>query len=239
MTALEVYNFLKNSGKFSDLIFGEPNSNVRYSPFAEIKYIINKSEYTIFVTNEYQYSFFRCHPFTDIKGLEFVILNDFCEEKTIISNFKRLLKKIIKLDIYIQNREIDKIVIKDIINNHIKKTYNLNVDLTYGYLSKLFKNYMTIKFSPKNITSRIKRKPLYQQVSYNKKLFDTSLEHYSKYDIWVFFNNNNSHVALNLYYDGESKKLLSIAKNESYQPFSNDITKIIRKEKLIKLMNDD
>jgi len=236
MTSLEVYNILRNSGKFPNLIFGETNSNVRYSSFAEIKYIINESEYIISVTDDYKFSFFNCHPFSDIKELEFTIINDFCVEKKIISSFKTFLKKIIKLDIYIQKREIDKIGIKDTINNYIKKTYNHYDDLKYNDFSVrgFHSDYITIQFSSKNSILRINSKK-----TYNDKLFDTSLEHYSRYNISVFLNNNNSNILLQLYYDGESKKLALISKIETNKTFSNDITKIIRKEKLIKLMTDD
>jgi len=239
MTALDIYDILRYSGKFTHLKFSDVDLQAKYEPFAEIKYYINKEEYTIYLTDSFRYVILSCTPYSDIKSLDLYIFNSVYNfnhsiknVNSIISKFKTLLEKINKLDIHIQNRNIDKISLKTIINNYIKKTYDIDEELTFYMSTTLNKNHMTINFPSLN-------KRITNGNSYNNNLFNTSKEKYSNYIIDAHFKKNFSTITLNFYYDGELKKLYSTGKFESYQPLKNDITKIIRKEKLINLMTNE
>ena len=240
MTEFDLYNCLKNSGKFTDLIFSEINSEVKYTPFAEIIYYINKEKYIIYLTSTMSYFFISCHPINEIKSLDmYVYKNEFNDLKRIISKFKLLLKKIDKLNTFVQNKKNDEILLYPIINGYIKKIYNFDIDLEY-YYSGISKNYIKFKFSTSKY--KLNNKIIIHKsnrINKNFKLFDTSKEDCAVYIINAYFNTNNANVNLLFHYDNKIKQLILINKYELYKSKQNDITSIIRKEKLINLMIND
>lgn len=236
MTAFDIYEGLRLSGKFPDLTFNIINLQAKYTEFAEIKYHVNNSEYRIRVMDSFHSAEFICQPESDIRSINLCIVNCINETQinnSMISKFKRLLTKIDKLDIHLKNREIDKIILLPIINDYVTKNYNFNYNLCF-YIPGLIRNYITIKSSPLIRIVRIRNRN-----QHNNSLFNTSKETYAKYTICVFIRTLDSNICLTFNYDGNLKTLVLINKSEAFVQFKNDITKIIRKEKLINLMTND
>ena len=152
-------------------------------------------------------------------------------EKKVLYTFGKLIKNINKLDSLLLKKEDIINKIKPIIVSILKKEYDFDSflpDLIFG------EDNFKVKFP--NSTKFYRRRS--KSTSYNIEIEDPDK---ISYDITYRINERNLYVALHFNYSSISNKLILIKKEESYKNRSKDVTKIIRSEKLKKLMltNED
>lgn len=212
----EIFDILKRSKKYS-------KSNFRYDynsyyDINTITYFIKNREYQIYITsdNEHNYYFKYDNFEMSIKSISVKISKNF-SEKSIINNFSKFIKYINKLDTLII--KIDEILSKSkpIIKSYIKNEYNIQTDDC---------NIRIVL--PK--TSRI----IYKK--YKTTNFDVVIEDFNKinYDIYAVIKQDKIQYNFDFRYYSDNK-LSIIRRDINYRDLSNDITKIIRSEKLKKI----
>lgn len=165
----------------------------------------------------------------NLKGFKITILNYYkATEKEILFKFKLLLRYIKKLDFFISNKnEIEK-KIKPIIISYIKKEYNVDIDFLNDEQLQL-RSFLKVSFPVITKYVRNKGSKTFFFDFKKQKIKDKNIT-YQIYVRFYIINSKLSKVTFTMEYKDE--KITLIGKDEYYYNELEDITKIIRSEKL-------
>ena len=212
----EIIDVIKNSKKYS-------TSNFEYDIVGNISYTIGNCKYLFqFQSDGKRVGFLHVPIYRlGIEPISVNLLRYQATEAKVLSKFDELIRTIKKLDTFLSIRENDINKIQPIIENYIKKEYEID---------STDKIVITVKF-PQTVYKIGKK---YRKTSFNIKkekirniIYDVSVT-----NIDTFFS-----ISLFLIYNNDTGKLTLKNKYESYTPGKKDITKIIRSEKLKRLMS--
>lgn len=204
------FNILKNFSNYVSILVNEKEYRVPIKLGAESLSFVYDDDYSL-----------------HLKGFKITILNYKATEKEILFKFKTLLGYIKKLDFFISNKnEIEK-KIKPIIISYIKKEYNVDIDFLND---EQLQSRSFLKVSFPVITKYVRNKGS-KTIFFDfkkQKIKDKNIA-YQIYVRFYIINSKLSEVTFTMEYKDE--KITLIGKDEYYNELE-DITKIIRSEKL-------
>lgn len=213
----EIVDIIKKSSKFSKL-------NLEFNDYNDyIIFNINDKSYKIeLFYNNGKYSFYYHDNKLGISPIEikFNRINNgsYVTEDKILSKFGEEIRAIQRLHEMCLIRKKDSEKVANLIRTYIKKEYQTDADFNY------------IRFSfPETFykQGRIYRKRNFDFIK-EKKIRNV------KYEIVVFLKEDYRTIRLSLNYDNSIDKLTLTYKYENFE--NKDITKIIRSQKLKKIM---
>jgi phage-related protein len=218
MNKEEIIQVLKSHKKYS--------SNFRFEE-DYIYFNIGGVEYKIDIWDNWKkFTFNFSYSKYSVKGIQAAFEKDKATNKRILSKFREVVKAISTLDVFLKKREEYLKKIEPAILSYIKEQFYLE-EIQFDNMN----NTLRMNF-PK--TSFIRRD------RYKSSNFDPSKEKIGNklvFDIFVTLKNvGYYYIDLNFVFRTDTNKLTLTSKNESYRALSKDITKIIRGEKLKKLM---
>ena len=158
------------------------------------------------------------------QGINFNISKRCKNPETVVRNFKKMLKGIDKVRYFINKLEYDTDKFTPRIQSYIKNNYDIDINLENNQPSNnLSVNFCDsiLKYRKKNITIG----------------FNFLIEKYANYNIYVTVKDINFDMSLQLMYYSNNDELILVSKCDTYKNLSNDITKIIRCERLKKINN--
>jgi len=217
MTYIEIANIILTHKSLSKL------NLKRFDGSVDIIYTLNDTEYNIRLLeklNKVSLIYYNRHK--DISNINIDIHKRCTQPESVVRNFKKMIKCIHKFDIFKKEVEDDNKIIIDYIASYVKNKYNFDI---LNVLSS--RNYFSVSLCKTGL-SYIKT------VSYG---FNFLKEKTRNYDINVKIFDKNTEVHLHFCYDSTSNNFVLMSISEAYVDFSNDITKIIRCEKLKNIIN--
>jgi hypothetical protein len=225
MNISEVISIIKNHKKYSNFEFCNDYSSIH------VIYKIKEKEYKIDIIETLKKISFY-YPIIDINGSSIhIIFNKNVRCDTVLSKFRKIIKSIDLLDIVRRKREEFLAIIKPAIQNYIKKEFLIE----YNFDTTSKKDF-SLQY-PRTVIAKGKR-----MLSSEFDITKETIESVNKliYDMYVVFYIGNTTNCLYLRFDSEKNKLTLSQKSVVYDDY-NDITKIIRSEKLkmLMLINDE
>lgn len=207
------FNILKNFSSYVSITVNEKEYRIPIKLDTESLSFVHDDDYSL-----------------HLKGFKITILNYKATEKEILFKFKLLLRYIKKLDFFISNKnEIEK-KIKPIIISYIKKEYNVDINFLNEDQLQLRTAGSFLKVSFPVITKYVRNKGS-KTIFFDfkkQKIKDKNIA-YQIYVRFYIINSKLSEVTFTMEYKDE--KITLIGKDEYYNELE-DITKIIRSEKL-------
>lgn len=217
MDKQEIFEILKSQKKYSSsCVFEEEN----------IFYTINGNRYQIEIWDRYsKLTFYFRYSKYNVREVQIGLVKEKANRKNVLSKFREIINSINKLDFFLKKREEYVNKIQPIILSYIKEQYYLN-DIVFDGTNNIFR----MNF-PK--TSILKRR------RYRTTSFDTTVEKIDKNFIFephVEIKDSGYNINFCFTFKTETNKLTLTSVEENYRNIGKDITKIIRGEKLRKLI---
>ena len=210
MRTSEIIDIIKNCKHFLPLIM-EINENW-------FSYKIGKKKYILEITDDWKYFVFDSGLFKhNIKNIRVSISKKYATEKSVLSKFREVLRRINKFHQIICNKEEHIKKIEPIIKSYIKTNYFIETDL--------------------NLNVNFPKSHYLVNGRYRTTAFDTNKENPEnvKYSIFIVVTENKDDYHFQFQFNVKQKKLILLKKLVNYY-IAKDVTKIIRSEKLKNLM---
>lgn len=156
------------------------------------------------------------------QGVIFTISKRSKTQETIVRNFKKIIKGIGRVQYFIKKLEYDTDKIVPRIQSYIKNNYDIDVNLKDNFTSNTLSiNFCDsiLKYRKNNIITG----------------FNFLVEKEANYNIYVSVKDVNFDVSLELVYHSNNDELMLMSKYDIYKNLFNDITKIVRSERLKKI----
>jgi hypothetical protein len=216
MTHSEIVNIILTDKRLSKYNLKKSVSN------DFILYTLDNVEYSIFISDNLYYFELVCGFVDyDIISKKVKILRKTKTSNTIVNSFKKIISNIDKYIFFKKNRDIDKIKIISSIKSLIYNMYMIDIDIFEDFNFSINFNKSTYLYRKKYVTT----------------LFDVSKEKSASYNISLFVDTKSSKINFDFFYNTKNSQLYLNSYREEYCINSNDITKIIRSERLKKIEN--
>ena len=213
MTTEEIINTIKTHKKYSNSRFQFEENCVWYT--------IGNKKYKIDIETGYsKMSFYHSGYNLNLRDIKVTIIKDKCNHIKALAKFREVIRNIDRLDVFLNNRQKHTDKIRPVILNYIKEQWFITPDL-----DDTKNNSYRVNFINTDYTKRRRR----------NDSCDISTENVI-YNIFVAIKDGKFYYSLQFRYNEETKKLTLHKKEEVFRDFSKDMTKIIRSEKLKKLM---
>jgi hypothetical protein len=218
MDKREIINILKAEKKYSGKNFEFIDSDC-------VIYTIDDRKYDISCYDDWKtFSFIYSKYNYNIQQKKSSFIKKDADRKRILAKFREVVRYLNKLHIFLENKEKHLQIVTTAVNKYLKEEYYLeNID----YNNKF--NVFRMTFPKSSFTKNGR---------YKTTFFDPIKETPNKiiYNIFVVVYDFNVNYVLELIYNTETNKLILTRKEEKYNNSGKDITKIIRSEKLKKIL---
>lgn len=216
-TKYNIMNLICTSKKYN-------NSNFIFED-DYVTYIIGDNKYKINILDQWsKITFSYSLYYENIKSIHVTITRNKCTAKKILSKFREVARNIEKLNVILTNKKLHTEKIKPVIKKYIMDEYSVELDFT--------------KKENFNFRLNLPNTSFYSRHRSRSSSFDVTKEKPNKvwYKVALAFREGRCMYTFYFTFDSEKKKLSLEKREEEYNDCSKDVTKIIRSEKLKKLM---